>query len=704
MSTKVFLISIIFFLAFCQIQAVEVKTIKVDNYEEFQKGEFQGTSLEGKGNLTMGPKVKKLEGLGKEFYLSLASTPGGDIFVGTGHSASVFRIHANGRDEIFQSDYLDVYALHARKNGDIFVGTSPNGKIYKIPSGKQFIIKNSSEISEIKDKKPQKVKEADRKKIEIFNPDEKFIWDITEDLAGNLIVAVGNDGGVYKITKDGNSTKIFTAEDAHITSLYVTRNNSILAGSGDRGILYKIDNRKVKVLFDSQLEEIKGICEDKEGNIFFSVSKGILDKTREEDKSLEFQPFFKNKKKKPEAKILEKGILYCLHTNGTIERVWSSREEYIYSIFYDQSLDRVIFGTGNFGRVYSVGKDGSFSMIFESDSAQVFKVANNNKGFTLISNNTASIVNIEKDTNSKGTYFSKVFDMGIQSRLGKIYWDAESLTPKDINLYVRSGNSNIPDNTWTDWSAPFSDSENSSINSSRTRYIQVKVVLTSSTMGKSPFLSNFRIYYVQANLSPQIKKISIKKSNHKKQIKNDSKETKNIAKGLRLTWTAIDPNRDKLKYDLWLKKKSNKNWILVKENLLETKFDLESELYEDGKYELKIHVDDSLANPPSTAKSSAKISPTFILDSTAPIIRNFSKINKVISFNVNDATSIISYVYYSLDGTMWLPLFPKDMINDSKNESFSFTLNPRGKYMQKNTIFIKVVDEFNNYKVFQREI
>ena len=146
-------------------------------------------------------------------------------------------------EKIFESEQLDFYALLINRNNEIYVGSSPNGKVYHIDKKKKVKV--------------------------VFDPDNKFIWEIKEDRNGDIICAVGNSGGLYRLKVSGEVSKICETEDSHLISLYITRDNSILAGSGDRGVLYKIENRKVKVLYDSPLEEIRGICEDKEGNIYF---------------------------------------------------------------------------------------------------------------------------------------------------------------------------------------------------------------------------------------------------------------------------------------------------------------------------------------------------------------------------------------------------------------------------------------------------
>ena len=663
------------------LDAVEVKKIEVNNYVKFQKGTFEGTSLDNKGGIFIGPEIKNLNGPDREYYLSIDIARNGDTYVGTGHRASVYKINPTGEPtEIFKSEDLDVYAVLAAVNGAVYVATSPDGKLYKT----------------VKDK-------PGSPKV-IFDPEEKFIWDVKQDNSGNLIVAVGNTGGIYRVNDAGNAVKIFTSEDTHIISLQISKTGSILAGSGDGGILYNIDNTKVKVLFDSPFEEIRGISEDKEGNIYFSATRGI----QQQDvlNNAEVETFLKKKKEGEEdAPPPEKSILYCRRTDGVVERVWASYTEYIYTVCYDQKTDSVLIGTGNDGRVYRVDKEGNFSIVYESEAAQVFKIAATPKGFTLVTNNTAVITNIEDNLKDKGTYLSEIFDLGIQSQLGRIYWDADTSAATNVSLFVRTGNSNVPDSTWSKWSAPFTDSEKSGINMSDVRYFQVKALLNASTPSASPRLNNFKVYYIQSNLKPRLRKIEIKKPENKKTtaaVTDKTSSSPAVQKNqLSLLWQASDPNEDKLKYNLYLKRTTDRDWVLFKEDVATAVETLDTRLFEDGKYLLKVVADDALSNPPAAAKTAELVSSPFLIDSTAPEIGAFTIQGSRVTFTVTDKTSLLARVLYSYDGKMWFPVFPVDNIADARSENYDFTLTDKkaSKYF-----FIKVIDEFDNSKVFQKEL
>lgn len=669
------IIFLILFSFMITLVAVQVKKVEVRNYNDFQKGDLRGTTIDSKGRLFLGPEIKGIKGPNREYFLSLNQGRNGDIYVGTGHKSSVYRIsHTTGKiEELFSTDQLDIYALIVNSKNEIYAGSSPNGKIYKF--------------------------DKDKKMAAFFDPGEKFIWDMKEDRSGNIICAVGNSGGIYEIKPSGDASKIFTPEDAHIISLYIGKGNSILAGSGDRGILYRIENRKVKVLYDSPLEEIRGICEDNDGNIYFSATKGIYKYQLSDSERIEL--IFGEKDKETKKYSSQKSILYCYHTNGIVEAVWSSNEDYIYSICYDENNQSIIVGTGNSGRIYRIQKDGHFSLIYESDSAQIYKVVSGQQGFTFITNNTSSISILQNNLNRKGSYLSKIYDVEVQSRFGKIYWDAANADKTNVLFFIRNGNSIIPDKTWSEWSPPFTDGENSPLNVSGYRYFQIKVILNLSPDGKTPYVHNYKVFYIQSNLKPQIKGIEIIKPVLKITKTKSSKKEEKKSKNLSVKWEARDPNKDELKYSVFIKKYRDKNWIPIKKNITENQISLQTELYEDGEYLLKVIADDSLFNPPSTSLSNSIISKPFVIDSTAPLLKNLLIKGNRISFQVLDHTSLIFQVLFSFDGELWSPVFPDDMINDSKSENFNFTLN---SVKDKQIIFIKVIDEFYNYKVFEKEL
>lgn len=653
--------------------AVRVKQVEKSSLADFQKGSFVNVSIDSHGGLFLGPKLKNLPGPAEEFYLAAAASGDGDLYLGTGHNASVYRVSPDGKiDKVFQGEQLDVYALLVAGNGDVIVGTSPNGRVFRVAK--------------------------DGKSSELFHPDEKFIWDLAEDKQGNILCALGNTGAVYSIANDGAVENLLTAEDSHIISLHVTSDNAILAGSGDRGILYEIKNRKVRVLFDSPLDEIKGITSDGDGNVYFIAVKSVS--APQTGKEFEIGSAFSKKASPDKEAVREESILYCLSPGGVVEPLWSSTEELAYAVYFDSRAKAVIIGTGNAGRVYRVDRSGVCAQVCESDSAQVFRIvggATPGKGYFLIANNTAGITLVESGMNANGTYFSEVFDARIQSHFGRLSWNAETPGQSSVSFAVRLGNSDSPDRSWTNWTAPFTDPENANINTGGYRFLQLKVVLSSTSPSASPLLSGYRVYYLTDNLKPEVGRVLVQRPADKKPVP----ETTPPRKYLHVSWDAKDPNQDRLNFTLSLRKLPGNEWLLLRKELREKWLYLDCELFADGKYQLQVQADDGLDNPPSWARSFSRTSTPFTIDSTAPLLTEFFMAGRNVRFKAEDLASAVVLAQYSLDGKEWVPLFPDDLVGDSRVETYRFELsNPKNSRM----LLIKLSDEFGNDKVFQKSI
>ncbi len=656
------------------LDAVKVRKVKVESFEAFQKGTFKGTLVNSDGQLSLGRDTKGIAGPLVEYYLSIAANAG-NIYIGTGHKAEVYKVDTlTGKNSsIAKFDEPDVYALTVTSAGTVYAATSPNGKVYKIDS-------------------------KGKKKV-FFDPQEKFIWDLKEDRLGNIICATGNNGTVYRISPSGKVARLFVSEDLHLISLFITSDNRILVGSGDKGVIYSIENTKVKVLHDSPFEEIRGLCEDAEGNVYAGATKSLATFSAKKKKE---EPLFKNKDSQKVKTGNEKAALYKIAKSGVVEKIWGSAKEYLYSIAYDNRIDKVIVGTGNSGRVYSVGKDGTYDQIYENDSAQVYKLLPHKGAMIQLGNNTASLNIIEKRLKTRGTYLSEVFDLGVKSSIGHIYW--ENRQGKAV-VYIRSGNSAVPDKTWSEWSPPFSDPTKANAGIKGKRYAQIKIALTSSNLTVKPAVAGFSFYYLQANLRPVVKMIKINPGKKVIPIYPGIKITTSgklkVNRGVKIQWEAYDLNDDPLRYSLFIRKKGNRNWLPVKKDLSVKSFTIKPDLYDDGVYNLKIVADDSAVNPANIAKTHKKESRYFVLDSTAPVMRGFTAQSGRIKFTAKDETSIVKEVNYSVDGEKWFILFPVDGICDSSVENFSFNLPVRHR---KGTVFIRLRDAEKNFKVFQRSI
>src|SRR5207249_5012413 len=98
-------------------------------------------------------------------------------------------------------------------------------------------------------------------------------------------------------------------------------------------------------------------------------------------------------------------------------------------------------------------------------------------------------------------------DAQMVSTWGAISWHATTSADSKIEMFTRSGNTEAPDDTWSNWSSAYANAEGSSITSPKARYLQWRAVLTGK--GEGPVLTSVTAAYLQRNLRPIVRSITV---------------------------------------------------------------------------------------------------------------------------------------------------------------------------------------------------
>ena len=107
-----------------------------------------------------------------------------------------------------------------------------------------------------------------------------------------------------------------------------------------------------------------------------------------------------------------------------------------------------------------------------------------------------------------GTYQSDIRDAETVATWGAISWRGSAPAGTAVKLFTRSGNTSVPDETWSPWSSAYSRSEGEQITSPKARYLQWKTEL-SGTASASPIVTSVTVAYLQRNLRPEIASITV---------------------------------------------------------------------------------------------------------------------------------------------------------------------------------------------------
>jgi hypothetical protein len=431
------------------------------------------------------------------------------------------------------------------------------------------------------------------------------------------------------------------------------------------------------------------------------------------------------------------GGLYRISPDGASELLWQSRTDPPLSLTLATD-DRLLLGSGTEGRVFLVSQDRTSALFLSAEADQVTAVGAGGSGETyLATSNPAKLYRLNRGRRTEGTYRSPAIDTKTVSSWGKIRWQATTPSGTTIKLQTRSGNSAEPDNTWSDWSQPYTSLLGEQITSPRSRFLQWRAVLN-STGEVSPELFDVTAIYLQQNLAPEVSEIVIHPPGQTFQkpivttgqleilgmeevLSETSPRNGNVPqpagagpgainltaiarpfyrKGIQtVTWKASDPNEDELRFAVHYRAEGETLWKVLRQELAQPVIAWDTAAMPDGRYTLKIVARDAASNPAESAREGERTSQSFEVDNTPPRVEGLSAragdAGHRVVFTAEDDISSIQTVEYAVNSGKWTLVFPTDGIADSKQESFDFTLSgyrDGGVY----TVVVKVTDLLGN--------
>jgi outer membrane protein assembly factor BamB len=97
------------------------------------------------------------------------------------------------------------------------------------------------------------------------------VWDVVEDKDGNLLVATGEEGKIYKVTPDGKATVLYESEESQILCLALAADGTLFAGTGPGGLVVRIEPKgNAKVLFHSPELYVWSLALDPQGQTLYA--------------------------------------------------------------------------------------------------------------------------------------------------------------------------------------------------------------------------------------------------------------------------------------------------------------------------------------------------------------------------------------------------------------------------------------------------
>ena len=720
--------------------AQSTRTWQQTSFDDFEKGTAKGVAINSNGALELAPQFRKLAITPSSYIWSMGADNDGNVFAAAGSPARVYRIAPNGATTVvLEPQELQVQALTVAPNGVVYAATSPDGRVYRIERKAGAPARSKNAAAQKKTEAPSKAEPAtsadapqntagkptaqtgatgetifeerprtlptdpDYTSSVYFEPKTKYIWSLALDTAGNLFVATGDRGEIYKVDANTHQgTVFFKSDEAHIRVLAFGPKGNLYAGSDGSGLIYSITPAgEGFVLYSAPKKEITALAiDDLTGNIY---AAGVGEKRAEHPappviislaapgthSTASNAPSTSGPPSPPSGASLGGSEIYQVAPDGSPRRLWTSRDDIVYALGFDNS-GHLIAGTGNKGRIFSILGEDSYVDLLRASATQVTAFTKGTNGMRYAgSSNLGKVFSFGPGPETEGSYTSDVFDAKNFSRWGR----AEIRGVGSYQLSARSGNVDNPDRNWSPWRAVNLERD-LPLDVPPARFIQWKAVLVSGRT--APHIESVGINYLPKNIAPHVEDVTVQVGYRYSQQPHTLSEQSAVASAsgstgssspgsptrdrdfIAVRWSARDDNDDSLAYSVYYRGDNETRWKLLKDRLTDRFYSFESDLLPDGGYTIRVVATDAPSHTPEEALTDEHDSSRFEVDNTPPQIGDLAAINEGnavhVTFRAQDNFSIIRRAEFSLDAGDWQLVEPVGQISDARLENYDFNI------------------------------
>ena len=685
---------------------------------DFLAGESDGVSIGPEGQVRLAPALRSLHESEQPFIWSVAPDGSGGVIAGGGAQGTLIRVRQGASEVLADTGEVGIHAVAVGADGAIYFATAPGGSVQRIlPGGERGVF---------------------------HQPEARYIWAIVPEPGGSLLVATGMPGSVIRVQPSGSAETIFTTSEENVTALHRAPDGTIHLGTEPSGIVFRIAGESgAMALYDSPLAEIRALALNAAGEVFAAAVAaspgGAAAGAGAVPAAPETAPGSAGVVATTSFRVLAAagpvpspgpaatsangmmGALYRIAPSGAARTIWESGRDRPLSLAMLRD-ERLLLGTGDRGRVYRLTRDGEVTLLFRVDSEQV-TAAVSEGGVTLLgASNPGRVLELSASPRTEGAYRSRVLDAGGAARFGRISWEVRTPPGSAVGVETRTGNSAEPDETWSDWVSAAADT---AIASPAARFLQWRATLRSDG-SSSPELASLEAAYLPVNLAPRVTGITLhppglafeeafNSSSPRLQGMERRPEATDAARrgqsgsvlpvgsgrqlylhGVRTaTFRADDPNGDRLRYRISVRREGDVPWQPLRSGLSETIVAWDTSTMPDGRYELRVEAEDSPDNPPGETLTGGRASRPFTVDNTPPVISDLAvSADGRIRFRASDAGSPIRRASVSVDGGPARVVRPVDGIADSPSEDYDARLDdfPAGAEF----VVVKVEDDMGN--------
>jgi len=678
---------------------------------DFVRGKHLGTSVTSKGNLVIAPAVRSIYQT-KDMLPWKIATAGNNTYLAGWNSNQVIRLDANNKSEVFfpkqdLSSVQTVTALATDAAGNVLIATWPDAHV-------RLLAPNGNTTRE-------------------WTLPTEAVWDLAVASDGKRYAACDR-GYLYLLNDDANAPVQIACSvpDKHVYSLATGTHGEVYLTTAPTGKVYRYNQNGV---LDS-VYEARGVATsvavDTAGNVYVGTS--------------------------PVCRVYRIGV------DGTQQMILSGAGKFNHTVTALKVVGNDLYAaTGPTGGIYRItdpaGATPEATVVFAREdlrnnddekayigpeSVFVNALAIAPDGALLAAGSSPGQV-LKLEARSQGAFLSPALQAPAVAQWGQLDVLAKTLPGQTIAIESRSGNTAMPDATWSPWQ-PVSKNDQI-VMSPKAAYAQFRVQLNGSPTD-SPEVSYLKLYYQPVNQTPTVRVEQPKPGVFWSGMKD-------------IRWEGNDPDGDELSYTVFTSNDNGHTWrqlmrssakpskpegdatkperangkagkadkatpaadkAATAANKTETastpattdsdeKRKTDSEVREksipwdtkstaDGAYRIKVVATDKYAKP-TDPKSAEYISDLFIIDNTPPMIAVPAKVtgwDAIRRIEIKDNLTPILGGKFNIDGGPWTALVPETGIFDNTDQ-WALLTSPNGEIKLtpgEHKVSIQAVDSANN--------
>lgn len=600
--------------------AAETQWWNIDRAAEHAQSELRGTTVRPEGTITLGPRTDSdaADSLGTIWAIALLRD--GSVAL-AGDRGRIDRwTEARGVRPWLSLPVGQVLSLASDGDG-VLAGTAPEGAIYRIDARGDTSL--------------------------VVRTGERYVWALAPGTRGVWYAATGTRGRVMRI-EGGRARVVLDSDESNLVSLLADGKGGVYAGGDSKGrVLHLAADGTMSTVFDAAEDEVRALALGADGALYAAaltvsavsgagaVAAGEI--AGDEPEATAVAPAA------PSAG--GRAVIYRIVPDSSAALWWVAPQPLIYALA--RGRDGIVAATGNRAGVYSVAHANGGAAWLAAPQGQITALAVGTDGKVYAAaSNPGALWRLGPARAERGELISSVLDARRLARFGRIAWRGDARGGR-VALETRSGNTDVPDTTWSSWRATGSDNRN---RAPAARYLQWKAVLA----GGDPRVESVDAAWREGNLPPRVEDISVAPQGaafregdmmprsepvtqtlpggQKVEYSIPSPATPeqlralpSWAQGVRtIQWKGTDPNGDPLRYRVDVGRSAEGPWVTLGKELQAPAFTWDTHALADGGYRVRVTATDVTANAVGEERSADALSEPFQVDNTPPEITAFT--------------------------------------------------------------------------------